>query len=145
MELECRSGTKVRIVSWNVHSFSLGRGSERFATECLKAGASVVCLQEVVQRELSKGFPDENWSTAFSGNLWMGNAIAVPLSFGTVVTSKATMIDCDRSLLSCRIELSGERRALWVACTHLDYQSEARRMKQLMALFKANPFLHSWL
>lgn len=129
----------LRLCTWNVHSFSFFSPSASTPTRdipgkvhaALTDGAvDVALLQEVTEDTIRTRFPSARFCPAPG---YLGNALV--LGRGAVVDHWAChTIDSDRSMLSARVVWADH--ALHVYCTHLDHQSEARRLRQLDAVLR---------
>lgn len=125
----------VLFCTWNVHSFMDCRRGE-IAAEAAAAGVEVLLLQECTAAGLDAQFPPAEWTAVYCGapGDWMGNAVCVR-GRAKLLETRKVQLDGERSALWARIELPG-RRPAHVFATHLDHQSEARRLWQVEALLR---------
>lgn len=133
------------ITSWNVHHFSfLGtRDSSNTAPLIRKAltdhNIDIACFQEVAKAEFLKEFggPETKSFYAPAPGPYIGNGVVLVNKSIAMVEWSYTMLDNDRNVLKILIEFQGKR--VWVLCTHLDHQSEERRMRQTQKLIQELP------
>jgi endonuclease/exonuclease/phosphatase family metal-dependent hydrolase len=131
-EDEAEGPVEVLAATWNVHSFVMCRTGQ-IAAEAVRAGIEVLLLQECSAACVAAQFRKPEWQAAYAGapGDWMGNAVCVRGRARLGAWRKA-QLDVERSALLASVAVAGRR--LLVCCTHLDHQSEERRVRQLEAL-----------
>lgn len=148
-----KKGQRLLICSWNVHHMSFlttvnhggaDTGAAVRSAAFRQFGVDVLCLQEVSQDKLDQVF-GHDYHAIYSPapGLWLGNALVVPQSPNTsaqenlwkVVRQSSLKIDVDRAVLSVMLEASEDPACrIRIYCTHLDYQSETRRLRQMQKI-----------
>jgi endonuclease/exonuclease/phosphatase family metal-dependent hydrolase len=138
------------VVSWNVHHFSFlppGQSPQRLsqtAPVIKKAlrdhNVDIACFQEVGKAELLSTFGLEDPSRGLyspSPGPCLGNGLFIANKDIVVLHSESHHLDVDRTLLMALIEFHG--RQAWIGVTHLDHQSETRRLRQAKKMMEALP------